>query len=165
MSVRLYFGNLPRDLEREAFEAIFAEETDNLVSVKLISDRKTGKCRGFGFVTAKTDEIADGLVEKYNGFAFQDATLKVEKAMPRTEKEDDADVSEPREGARDGGARDSGARDSGGGRRAKKGGARRSQNTAAVISETETAAAAPDPRWAQDLAKLKEMLAAQTTPS
>ena len=158
MSVRLYFGNLPRDLEREAFEAIFTEESDSLVSVKLISDRKTGKCRGFGFVTAKTDEIADGLVEKYNGFAFQDATLKVEKAMPRTEKEDDAEVSESRDGARDS------ARDSGGARRAKKGSARRGQN-ATVVSETQTAAVAPDPRWAQDLAKLKEMLATQTTPS
>lgn len=154
MSVRLYFGNLPRDLEREAFEAIFVEETDSLVSVKLISDRKTGKCRGFGFVTAKTDEIADGLVEKYNGFAFQETTLKVEKAMPRIEKEEDADVSAPRENTRE----NSGAR------RAKKGGNRRSQD-APVVAETESAASAPDPRWAQDLAKLKEMLAAQTTPS
>ena len=144
MSVRLYFGNLPRDLEREAFEAIFAEEADNLVSVKLISDRKTGKCRGFGFVTAKTEEIADGLVEKYNGYALQDAALKVEKAMPRTEK-DSVDES------------------SDSGRRQKKG-TRRSGNTP-VVSETQSAAAAPDPRWAEDLAKLKEMLAAQTTPS
>jgi RNA recognition motif-containing protein len=157
-SVRLYFGNLPRDLEREAFEAIFVEETDNLVSVKLISDRKTGKCRGFGFVTAKTDEIADGLVEKYNGFAFQEATLKVEKAMPRVEKEDDAEPSESRDSTRDSTRENSGAR------RAKKGGNRRNQDSP-VVAETETAAAAPDPRWAQDLAKLKEMLAAQTTPS
>lgn len=145
MSVRLYFGNLPRDLEREAFEAIFAEEVDNLVSVKLISDRKTGKCRGFGFVTAKTDEIADGLVEKYNGYSLQDSVLKVEKAMPRTEKEDGSESAE------------------GGSRRSQKS-ARRGGNTP-VVSETQSAAAAPDPRWAQDLAKLKEMLAAQTTPS
>ncbi len=148
MSVRLYFGNLPRDLEPEAFEAIFAEETENLVSVKLISDRKTGKCRGFGFVTAKTDEIADTLVEKYNGYSLQDATMKVEKAMPRSSKEGS---EEPREG---------GSRQSSGSR---KGDRRGSSNT--VVSETKTAAAEPDPRWAQDLAKLKEMLAAQTTPS
>lgn len=147
MSVRLYFGNLPRDLEREAFEAIFVEEADNLVSVKLISDRKTGKCRGFGFVTAKTDEIADALVEKYNGFSLQDATLKVEKAMPREEGKDGADA---------GGGNNN--------RRSKKGGNRRGGNTV-VVSETQSAAAGPDPRWAQDLAKLKEMLAAQTTPS
>ena len=148
MSVRLYFGNLPRDLEREAFEAIFTEETDNLVSVKLISDRKTGKCRGFGFVTAKTDEIADALVEKYNGFTLQDATLKVEKAMPRTEKEDDATESSE-----------------GGSRNSKKGGGNRRGGGKAAASETQSKATEPDPRWAQDLAKLKEMLAAQTTPS
>ena len=40
----------------------------------------------------------------------------------------------------------------------KKGGSRRGGNTT-VVSETQTAAAEPDPRWAQDLAKLKEMLA------
>ncbi len=151
MSVRLYFGNLPRDLEREAFEAIFTEETENLVSVKLISDRKTGKCRGFGFVTTKTDEIADALVEKYNGFSFQEATLKVEKAMPRTEKE---------EGAEPAASSDS--------RKTKKGNSsRRDGNSSsnAAASETQAASTGPDPRWAQDLAKLKEMLAAQTTPS
>lgn len=152
MSVRLYFGNLPRGLEREEFEAIFAEETDNLVSVKLISDRKTGKCRGFGFVTAKTDEIADALVEKYNGYSLQDATLKVEKAMPRSNKEDNAEAGEA-SGRRSGGNKNSGG---------KKGGRR---SDATVVSETKTASNEPDPRWAQDLAKLKEMLAAQTTPS
>ncbi|NJM98927.1 MAG: RNA-binding protein [Phormidesmis sp. RL_2_1] len=149
MSVRLYCGNLPRDLEREAFEAIFEEDIDNLVSVKLIADRKTGKCRGFGFVTAKTDEIADTLVEKYNGFALQDATLKVEKAMPRTEKEDNQEAS----------ASSSNSRRSGN----KKGNSRR--NNPAGVAEVESTTTAPDPRWAQDLAKLKEMLAAQTTPS
>ncbi|MEM9090479.1 MAG: RNA-binding protein [Cyanobacteria bacterium P01_F01_bin.53] len=146
MSVRLYFGNLPRDLEREAFEAIFVEEADNLVSVKLISDRKTGKCRGFGFVTAKTDEVADALVEKYNGFSLQDATLKVEKAMPREEGKDGSEAN-------------------GGNRRSKKGNSNRRGGNTVVVSETQSAAAGPDPRWAQDLAKLKEMLAAQTTPS
>ncbi len=146
MSVRLYFGNLPRSLEREEFEAIFNEDADNLVSVKLISDRKTGKCRGFGFVTAKDDVTADMLVEKYNGFTLQDATLKVEKAMPRAEKEDSGDKA------------------SGQQRRAKKGGSRRGGNNV-VVAESQTAATGPDPRWAQDLAKLKEMLAAQTTPS
>lgn len=156
MSIRLYFGNLPRGLEREEFEAIFAEETDNLVSVKLISDRKTGKCRGFGFVTAKTDEIADALVEKYNGYSLQDATLKVEKAMPRSNKEDDDEAGEAS------GRRSGGNKNSGGGSGGKKG-SRRSDAT--VVSETKTASTEPDPRWAQDLAKLKEMLAAQTTPS
>ena len=141
MSVRLYFGNLPRDLEREAFEALLQEDAENLVSIKLISDSKTGKCRGFGFVTAKDDETATALVEKYNGSAFQETTLRVEKAR---EKESTPEGN--------------------GGRRNKKGGNRRGGNTV-VLSETQAAASEPDPRWAQDLAKLKEMLAAQATPS
>ncbi|MEM7794461.1 MAG: RNA-binding protein [Cyanobacteria bacterium P01_C01_bin.118] len=146
MSVRLYVGNLPRELEREEFEAVFAEDVDNIVSVKLIADRKTGKCRGFGFVTVKTDEIADTLVSKYNGQAIQDATLKVEKAMPRTKENEGAG-----NGANNN--RKGGKRNGGNGRKS------------ATYSSPEPENTQPDPRWASDLAKLKEMLAAQTTAS
>lgn len=150
MSVRLYIGNLPRDLEREEFEAVFAEDVDNIVSVKLIADRKTGKCRGFGFVTVTTDEIADALVSKYNGQALQDATLKVEKAMPRSKENEGAGNS-------------SGGANNGGGR--KGGGKRASGRKSTSYSSPAPESTQPDPRWASDLAKLKEMLAAQTTAS
>ncbi|MFG6097290.1 RNA-binding protein [Leptothoe sp. ISB3NOV94-8A] len=146
MSVRLYIGNLPRDLEREEFEAVFSEDVDNIVSVKLIADRKTGKCRGFGFVTVKTDEIADTLVTKYNGQALQDITLKVEKAMPRTKENEGANASSGNNN-RKGGKRN------GGGRKP------------ATYSSPAPESTQPDPRWASDLEKLKEMLAAQTTAS
>ncbi|EKV01537.1 RRM domain-containing RNA-binding protein [Leptolyngbya sp. PCC 7375] len=146
MSVRLYIGNLPRDLEREEFEAVFSEDVDNIVSVKLIADRKTGKCRGFGFVTVKTDEIADTLVTKYNGQALQDITLKVEKAMPRT-KENEGTNANSGNNNRKGGKRN------GGGRKP------------ATYSSPAPESTQPDPRWASDLEKLKEMLAAQTTAS
>lgn len=150
MSVRLYIGNLPRDLEREEFEAVFAEDVDNIVSVKLIADRKTGKCRGFGFVTVKTDEIADTLVNKYNGQALQDITLKVEKAMPRS-KENEGTAAPV-----------SGNRKGGGKRNGSAGGGRKSNNSYIAPAPENTQ---PDPRWASDLEKLKEMLAAQTTAS
>ena len=52
MSIRLYVGNLPEDLSRQELEAVFADEGDSL-SIKIITDRKTNKCRGFGFVTVK----------------------------------------------------------------------------------------------------------------
>ncbi|MBT9315370.1 RNA recognition motif domain-containing protein [Leptothoe spongobia] len=150
MSVRLYIGNLPRELEREEFEAVFAEDVDNIVSVKLIADRKTGKCRGFGFVTVKTDEIADTLVSKYNGQALQDATLKVEKAMPRAKENEGAATNNSGNSNRKGG----GKRNSGGNNRKP-----------ASYSSPAPESTQPDPRWASDLAKLKEMLAAQTTAS
>ncbi|NEP19020.1 MAG: RNA-binding protein [Leptolyngbya sp. SIO4C1] len=140
MSVRLYVGNLPKELQREEFESVFAEESEGVVSVKLITDRKTGKCRGFGFVTVKSDEVADVLVEKYNGYQLQETSLKVEKALPRSKNEDDADAG--------GGRRNS--------KKSRKGGATAASNQTSIQ---------PDPRWAQELEKLKELLATQTTAS
>lgn len=149
MSVRLYIGNLPRELEREEFEAVFTEDVDNIVSVKLIADRKTGKCRGFGFVTVKTDEIADALVSKYNGQTLQDATLKVEKAMPRTKENEGVASNNSNGGGKRGGG--------------KRGGS--NNRKPASYSSPAPESTQPDPRWASDLEKLKEMLAAQTTAS
>jgi RNA recognition motif-containing protein len=81
MPVRLYVGNLPKELDRKELQDVFVEEGDS-VSAKVITDRKTGKCRGFGFVTVQTDEIADQIVEKYNGFMFKENPLKIEKPYP-----------------------------------------------------------------------------------
>jgi len=52
MSVRLYIGNLPKEVDRQELQAVFAEVGD-AVTTKVIKDRKTGKCRGFGFVTVQ----------------------------------------------------------------------------------------------------------------
>jgi len=80
MSIRLYVGNLPAELDRQALEKIFNESGDS-VSLKVITDRKTGKCRGFGFVTVGSDEVADTVIEKFNGYDFNGAVLKLEKAL------------------------------------------------------------------------------------
>lgn len=149
MSIRLYVGNLSKDLERQEFENVFAEFNDDLVSVKLIADKKTGKCRGFGFVTVKTDEKADEIVEKLNGQVLAEMPLKIEKALPRTKPEGDTEArpsSEPTNG-----------------KRPSKGGARKAAPAAAAA--TSSAAVQPDPRWAGELEKLKQMLATQTTSS
>lgn len=151
MSIRLYVGNLPKELERQELEAVFAEYGDS-VSTKVITDRKTGKCRGFGFVTVKTDELADQIIEKFDGHVLQDTPLKIEKALPRSkgkgEEEAPASVSSPApsQNRRKGG--------SGGG-----GGKTRRTTTTTI---TESDAVQPDPRWAQELEKLKELLATQT---
>jgi RNA recognition motif-containing protein len=147
MSIRLYVGNLSKDLERQEFESIFADFTDDLVSVKLIADKKTGKCRGFGFVTVKTDEKADEIVEKFNGHMVTEMPLKIEKALPRTKPEGESE-------ARPGGESNE--------KRASRNG-NRSKTTATTT--TNSAAVQPDPRWAGELEKLKQMLAAQTTSS
>jgi RNA recognition motif-containing protein len=144
MSIRLYVGNLSKDLEREEFESTFADFTPDLVSVKLIADKKTGKCRGFGFVTVKTDEKADEIVEKLNGQLLAEMPIKIEKALPRTKPEGESDERPAGESS---------------GKRPSKGGARKS----APVEAASTASVQPDPRWAGELEKLKQMLAAQTT--
>lgn len=154
MSVRIYVGNLPRDLEREELEAVFSEAGES-VSAKLVTDRKTGKCRGFAFVTVQTDEQADALIEKFNGIAVKDSTIKLEKANPRDAKSP-SNEAPPR--------RQSSAASSGGGG-GNSGGRKSNSKGPRVISSDPIAAAQPDPRWAQELEKLKELLNAQGAAS
>jgi RNA recognition motif-containing protein len=153
MSIRIYVGNLPKEFEREELEAVFAE-FDESASTKVITDRKTGKCRGFGFVTVKTDEQADLLIEKFNGFMFKDTELKLEKALPRAKgSEEGAPTAAPVGG--------------GAAKRSKSSTANNSNKSRrpAIADTAESESVQPDPRWAQDLEKLKQLLAAQTTNS
>jgi RNA recognition motif-containing protein len=151
MSIRLYVGNLPKEFERQELEALFSE-FDETASTKVITDRKTGKCRGFGFVTVKTDEQADALIEKFNGTLFKDTELKLEKALPRAKgSEEGAPVAAPSGG----GAKRNNKSSGGGGNKSRQ------PATPAASSD----AVQPDPRWAQDLEKLKQLLAAQTASS
>jgi RNA recognition motif-containing protein len=145
MSVRLYVGNLPKELERSELESVFSDY-DDLLSVKVITDKKTGKCRGFGFVTVKTDEQADTIIQQLNGQEFKDTTLKIEKALPRSAK---------------GKENNGGGSNSGGSSSRRKGGSKSSRRS---DSSTSTSTQ-PDPRWADELEKLKEMLATQTANS
>lgn len=141
MSVRVYVGNLPKEVKREDLENIFSDHSEEIVSIKLVTDRKTGKCRGFGFVTLKSDEQADAIVEKFNNQVLEENTLKVEKALPR---------SKGKEGEEGG---DSNRRKS------------PSKSSRSKSSGDSTEAAKPDPRWADELEKLKQLLATQTTGS
>ncbi len=144
MSVRLYVGNLPKEaIEKEALVAMFADD-EQQVSTKLIKDRKTGKCRGFAFVTVPTDEIADQFIEKYNGQSFMENPLKIEKALPRSKgKAKEEDGTENSAGAGN-----------------KKKNSKRTKKASNNSNSSRQEAVQPDPRWADKLAQLKEMLAA-----
>ncbi len=168
MSVRLYIGNLPKEeVERQDLQAVFAEEGDSVVT-KVIKDRKTGKCRGFGFVTVNDDEHADKIIEKFNGYLFKDTPIKIEKALPRTKGAEDDGEQRPTDDEASSSTASSGNTD-------KPAPTRRSSNnnnnkkSRRPVSSTTTSTSEssegvqPDPRWAADLEKLKQMLAAQTT--
>lgn len=170
MSVRLYVGNLPKeDVDRDELHAIFAELGDS-VSTKVIKDRKTGKCRGFAFVTVPTDELADQLIEKFNGQMFKETELKIEKALPRTKSQEEEEAA-PRAAAssnapapvrRSSGGGSSGGGSGGGGKKSSK---RGSSSSTTTTTSSDSGAIQPDPRWAADLERLKELLAAQATPN
>ncbi|NET00636.1 MAG: RNA-binding protein [Sphaerospermopsis sp. SIO1G2] len=157
MSVRLYIGNLPKEeIDRQELQAIFAEEGD-AVTTKLIKDRKTGKCRGFGFLTVNNNDQADQIIEKYNGHLFKESAIKLEKALPRTKgdegeeqaaKGNNTPAPAPKEGRREKS------------KKSRRGGGSRDNS-----SNTNSDTVQPDPRWAAELEKLKEMLAAQQTTS
>ena len=140
MSIRLYVGNLPKEeIDRDALANMFADESQQ-VTTKVIKDRKTGKCRGFAFVTVPSDEVADRFIEKYNGQPFMENPLKIEKALPRAKAEDGGASAEGEAPKRKNNNKQ---------RNKKQGGSVQKQQGSIQ----------PDPRWADELAKLKEMLA------
>lgn len=150
MSIRLYVGNLPKEpVEKESLAAMFADEGQQ-VSTKVIKDRKTGKCRGFAFVTVPNDEMADQFIEKYNGQSFMENPLKIEKALPRSKgkKEEDAEG----EASSDTPAVNN--------KRKNNSNNKRSNKKQPSSNNNRQDSVQPDPRWADQLSKLKEMLAA-----
>jgi RNA recognition motif-containing protein len=168
MSVRLYVGNLPKaEIAREDLQAIFTDEGE-ADGIKLVKDRKTGKCRGFGFITVETDEIADAFVAKYNGIAFQDAQVLVEKALPKEKPESAAeDGSGGEEGTPaatngDGEGKGDKRKDKNarrGGKKSGSGGGKKGGGTPKVYASNNNTDIQPDPRWADKLAEIKAALA------
>ena len=81
MSKSIYVGNLPWSATEEQVQALFAEY-GKVLTVKLISDRETGRARGFGFVEM---EDADALkaIEALDNQDFGGRTLRVNEAKPR----------------------------------------------------------------------------------
>ena len=160
MSVRLYIGNLPKEeVDRQELQAVFAD-AGNSVTTKVIKDRKTGKCRGFGFVTVNNDEQADEIIEKYNGYLFKDTPLKIEKALPRSKGQEEEDQSSPSATSSEPPA-SSNTPERSNNKRGNKKSRRPATTTSSNSSDAE--GIRPDPRWASELEKLKQMLAAQTT--
>ena len=95
MSTNIYVGNLPYtttvDEIRELFSAYGTVE-----AVNLITDRDTGRLRGFGFVEmANTQEGADAIAGLH-GTELHGRTLVVNAARPRTERRDVGGPREPR---------------------------------------------------------------------
>ena len=77
---KLYVGNLAWAVSDEDLASLFAEH-GRVVSAAVITDRETGRSRGFGFV--EMDDGADAAMEALNGFDFKGRPLRVNEAQSK----------------------------------------------------------------------------------
>ena len=81
----IYVGNLSYEATEEEVRQLFAEFGD-VSSVSLITDRETGRLRGFGFVEMSDDAAAKAAIEGLNGKEIAGRTLTVNEARPKTSR-------------------------------------------------------------------------------
>lgn len=81
MSKSIYVGNLPWSATEEQVKELFGQYGD-VISVKLVSDRDTGRARGFGFVEMEDADAAKA-IEALDNYTFGSRTLRVNEAKPR----------------------------------------------------------------------------------
>lgn len=85
MATKLYVGNLSYDVTEEQLKELFSG-AGTVVSVSLITDRHSGRSKGFGFVEMGSDDDAKAAIEKLNGTDFEGRKLNVNEARPREER-------------------------------------------------------------------------------
>jgi len=139
MGIRIYIGNLPQGFNLKEFNGILKSVSDS-IRFKPVLDKETKECRGFGFATTNNEENASLIIEKLNGFEFNGSKLRVELS----EKKDSS----------------SSKRNHANSNKNKK----RKEFKKIVHSDAPNLEA-PDPRWAGELSKLKDLLANQKTPA
>jgi RNA recognition motif-containing protein len=83
MAKRLYVGNLAYTVSSEDLQALF-EQYGPVRTAQVLSDRETGRSRGFGFVEMDNDSEADAAIESLDGQDHQGRRLTVNEARPRT---------------------------------------------------------------------------------
>ena len=82
MGKKLYVGNLPYNVSSSDLEHMFSEH-GTVQSAEVISDRVTGRSKGFGFVEMGTDEEAQAAINALNGQDHGGRALTVNEAKPR----------------------------------------------------------------------------------
>lgn len=85
MSKRLYVGGLPYSSTVDALKAAF-EKAGAVESATIITDKMTGRSKGFGFVEMANDDDAQKAIEMWNGKDFEGRNLTVNEARPMGER-------------------------------------------------------------------------------
>ena len=83
--MNIFVGNLSFSTTEDAVRALF-EPHGEISSVKIITDRDTGRSRGFGFVEMPNDGEGRAAIEAVNGTDLDGRTIKADEASPRPER-------------------------------------------------------------------------------
>jgi cold-inducible RNA-binding protein len=83
--MRLYVGNLPFDTTEDDLRELFANDGE-VRDVSLVTDRDTGRSRGFGFVEFANDDEGRKAIDRLNGSDMGGRQLTVNEARPRTQR-------------------------------------------------------------------------------
>lgn len=83
MATKLFVGNLDYTVTGDDLRDLFAQ-AGTVVDAVVISDKMSGRSRGFGFVEMSSDEEAKAAVEKLNGSDLKGRKINVNEARPMT---------------------------------------------------------------------------------
>lgn len=84
MTKTLYVGNLPWSVTNDDLSQAVSQYTE-VISVRIATDRETGRSRGFGFVEVPADN-AQAVIDALNGAEWAGRALTVNEAKPREER-------------------------------------------------------------------------------
>jgi RNA recognition motif-containing protein len=82
MGKKLYIGNLPYSVTEEGLADTFAS-CGTVESVRIVTDRETGRSKGFAFVEMGQDAEAQSVISKFNGTAFGGRAMNISEARPQ----------------------------------------------------------------------------------
>lgn len=80
--MKLYVGNLAYSTDEEALRKVFSQHGE-IESVNVITDRDTGRSKGFGFVEMANDDQAKAAIDALNGTELEGRTIKVSESKPK----------------------------------------------------------------------------------
>ena len=104
MSMKLFVGNLSFQTSSQQLEELFAQ-AGTVQSAVLVTDRDTGRSRGFGFVEMASREEGEAAIRQFNGMEVDGRNLTVNEARPREERGGGGGGRGPRGGGGGGGRR------------------------------------------------------------
>jgi len=82
MAKNIYVGNLSFRTEEDTLRNLFAQYGE-VTSARIITDRETGRSRGFGFVEMADDQQAQDAIEGLNNQEFEGRNLNISEARPK----------------------------------------------------------------------------------